>query len=93
MRFPKDYKERIKFYNAWLKEFGDLTCFYCDVETSPHHERMHERQTTIDHLVPKSKGGLNKTPNLVIACNSCNNKKKDLTLEEFLPTIGKIIKI
>ncbi len=92
LRFPKDSKERIKFYNKWLEQFGDFKCFYCDVETSPHHEETHNRKTTIDHLVPKSKGGLNKTPNLVIACFNCNQKKQNLTLEEFLPIIGKVLK-
>lgn len=36
---------------------------------------------TIDHVVPKSKGGADTWENLVTACNKCNNKKGDRTPE------------
>jgi 5-methylcytosine-specific restriction endonuclease McrA len=37
---------------------------------------------TIDHIVPKSKGGDDTWENLVAACVNCNNKKGDHTPEE-----------
>jgi len=37
---------------------------------------------TIDHIIPKSKGGEDSWENLVTACIKCNNKKGDRTLEE-----------
>lgn len=38
--------------------------------------------TTIDHVLPKSRGGLNTYQNLVTACEDCNGKKGDRTPEE-----------
>jgi 5-methylcytosine-specific restriction endonuclease McrA len=37
---------------------------------------------TIDHIVPKSRGGLDSWDNLVTACIKCNNKKANKTPEE-----------
>jgi 5-methylcytosine-specific restriction endonuclease McrA len=37
---------------------------------------------TVDHIIPKAKGGPDSWENLVAACVSCNNKKGDRTLHE-----------
>ena len=37
---------------------------------------------TIDHIIPKSKGGEDDWENLTTACIKCNNKKGDRTPEE-----------
>lgn len=37
---------------------------------------------TIDHIIPKSRGGEDSWENLVTACIRCNNKKGDRTPEE-----------
>jgi len=37
---------------------------------------------TLDHIVPKSRGGQNKWENLVTCCHLCNHKKADRTPEE-----------
>ena len=39
------------------------------------------RHLTIDHVIPKSKGGSEDWDNLVVACSSCNTKKGDKLLE------------
>ncbi len=41
-----------------------------------------ETSLTIDHIVPKSKGGDDSWENLVAACVKCNNKKGDRTPED-----------
>ena len=40
------------------------------------------RNLTIDHIIPKCKGGKDTYLNLVVACNSCNTKKGDKLLEQ-----------
>ncbi|MBA4317814.1 MAG: HNH endonuclease [Flavobacterium sp.] len=39
-------------------------------------------QLTIDHIIPKSKGGDDSWENLVSACMPCNNKKGDMKPDE-----------
>jgi 5-methylcytosine-specific restriction endonuclease McrA len=48
-------------------------CAYCGRSDLP---------LTIDHVVPKSRGGNDSWENLVCACTMCNNRKGDRTLEE-----------
>ena len=48
-------------------------CTYC---------QRADLQLTIDHIVPKSKGGDDTWENLVTACVKCNNKKGDRSPEE-----------
>ena len=40
------------------------------------------KQLTIDHIIPRSKGGKSSWTNLVTACNRCNVLKGDKTLEQ-----------
>jgi len=40
------------------------------------------RSLTIDHVIPRSKGGQDTWDNLVLACSSCNVKKSDKLLEQ-----------
>ena len=51
----------------------DNICQYCGVSKVP---------LTIDHIIPKGKGGLDTWENLVTACKPCNQKKGDKTPEE-----------
>ncbi|MFZ2325142.1 MAG: HNH endonuclease [Ignavibacteriaceae bacterium] len=37
---------------------------------------------TVDHVIPKARGGDDTWENLITACTFCNNKKGDHTLEE-----------
>ena len=49
------------------------TCQYCGMTKIP---------LTIDHIIPKGRGGNNTWENLVAACKKCNQKKGNKTPEE-----------
>jgi len=50
----------------------DFTCQYCNSKSD----------LTIDHVIPKSRGGKDTWENLTTACNTCNVKKGNRTPEE-----------
>ena len=49
-------------------------CQYCG-------NKFDARRLTLDHVIPKSKGGKAEWSNLVAACHACNHKKADRTPE------------
>lgn len=51
------------------------TCYYCG-----------SKGNTIDHVIPRSKGGKTTFNNLVCACEQCNTEKGDFDLNKFLNT-------
>lgn len=62
------------------------TCQYCgrhDSELKAHEEM------TRDHIHPQDKGGQDVWKNVVLACNSCNNKKANYLLHEIGMTLKK----
>lgn len=48
-------------------------CAYCGKETSL--TGRDGPKATVDHVIPKCKGGLDHISNCVIACDPCNNAK------------------
>jgi 5-methylcytosine-specific restriction endonuclease McrA len=54
----------------------DHDCPYCSnpLGVSPH----------ADHIHPISAGGLSSVENMVYVCSSCNARKQDMTLQEFM---------
>jgi hypothetical protein len=42
------------------------------------------RHPSLEHMIPKSRGGLHVERNLLIVCVECNQDKRDLTLPEWL---------
>jgi 5-methylcytosine-specific restriction endonuclease McrA len=50
-------------------------CMYCAVRHRPD-------KLTLDHVIPKSRGGLKTWGNLVACCEKCNRFKADRTPEE-----------
>ena len=65
------------------------TCAYCGIETKPKNKAKNGLEyTTMDHVIPLSKGGDHTMENVVIACNSCNARKSDKT--EYLVGVDKV---
>lgn len=59
--------------NIWKRDKG--VCQYCG-------KKPPSDETSIDHIVPRSKGGLSTFPNCVLACMKCNCRKGSHTLKE-----------
>jgi len=51
----------------------DETCQYC---------AKRSRDLTLDHIIPRSRGGQSTWENLVASCRSCNGKKGNRLLKE-----------
>lgn len=67
----------------YLLEKFNRICVYCGAKDVP---------LEIEHIIPKSKGGTNRTDNLTLACQPCNQKKGNLSLDEFLVKKPEILK-
>lgn len=55
----------------------DKCCVYCQKELT-------KLDSTIDHLIPKCKGGDDEMTNLALACRQCNEKKGDYLPLDFV---------
>jgi 5-methylcytosine-specific restriction endonuclease McrA len=51
------------------------TCQYCQ-------QVLNTGDLTLDHVIPRSRGGETTWENLVACCNLCNNKKGNRTPDE-----------
>lgn len=83
-RYVKTDHHKVPLSKSNIFRRDGHTCVYCG-----HNKRQ---DLTIDHVIPKSKGGKNTWNNLVTACFKCNNKKGSLDLEEFGAEIEKPIR-
>jgi len=71
------YYARIPFKNIVLSRKNIIkrdgnSCQYCNSTVD----------LTIDHIIPRSRGGKDTWENLVTACNSCNHRKGNRTPKE-----------
>lgn len=67
VRFSEMYPSRSMIYKR-----DKNTCQYCGAQS----------KLTIDHVIPRCRGGGNTWDNMVVACSSCNTKKGDKLLEQ-----------
>lgn len=75
----------------WVREWRirrllkyDKWCVYCqcDLDRIPNSPR----QLTLDHWIPKSRGGSNRLKNLVLACAVCNRRKGAMPAFDYIAT-------
>ncbi len=65
-------KLRVRRWRQSLHIHTDQCCIYCGKQSE-----------SIDHVLPRSRGGLSVTENCVPACLSCNGKKSDTDVFEW----------
>lgn len=71
-KFPKHY---VKFNRRNIYQRDHFTCQYCA-------EKLPREELTIDHIVPRSRGGKSTWTNVVLACVSCNTLKGNMILDK-----------
>lgn len=69
----RSFKVRFSKKNVYIRD--DFTCQYCG-------KQFPLSKLTIDHIIPRSKGGKNDWRNVVAACGPCNHKKGDRTPDQ-----------
>lgn len=67
-----------KEFPQYIRERDQFTCRYCG-----------QFGNTVDHVWPRSRGGICTPANCVCACQACNNLKDSLSVAEFLGLIGQ----
>lgn len=65
------YRRQVPMTRAGVLRRDRRSCAYCG-----------KRADTIDHVVPRSRGGTHCWENCVAACRSCNSRKADRLVEE-----------
>lgn len=74
IKFP--YSFRKAMYSVTYKLKGKHKCFYCSSE-------ILNKKATLDHLYPQDFGGPTIPNNLVPCCMKCNNRKSNMTEEQY----------
>ncbi|WP_285889375.1 HNH endonuclease [Paenibacillus glycanilyticus] len=62
-----------KDFRSYILTRDNYTCHFCG-----------QYGDTIDHMLPRAKGGHTTPDNCVVACNECNQSKADKDIEEFM---------
>ena len=76
---------KIPRFGNTLKTYKD-TCFYCGTH-------LEEYSRDVDHLIPKSKGGIKSNDNKVFSCVKCNRLKDNMTPQEFVVFLESAIRL
>jgi 5-methylcytosine-specific restriction endonuclease McrA len=83
-------KEKTKRYTTFSKKLvwkrDNYTCQYCGKTKSQMEDDGFI--LTIDHIVPRCKGGQNTFDNTVACCSDCNSKKDSTDIVKFCKIMG-----
>ncbi len=69
----RPHRQRVAFNRRNVFRRDEQRCQYCG-------ERTHD--LTLDHVVPRSRGGPTSWENVVACCRACNARKRDRTPDE-----------
>ena len=72
-RYVRFFRNDVVLNRVNILKRDDFTCQYCSKRSG---------SMTIDHIIPRNKGGKDTWINLVAACGKCNTKKGDSLLEK-----------
>lgn len=71
-QYDKMPQPKVHFSRRNLFKRDQMTCQYCGCQPG-------SSELTIDHVLPRSQGGITSWENTVLACVDCNRKKADRT--------------
>ena len=71
--YPRNARRKFRqsIFEAW-----EWKCAYCDKD-------LDVKSATIDHILPKFKGGHNVKSNMICSCSKCNRSKGSVLLEDW----------
>ena len=72
LKYIRHFRRNLRANRNRIYKRDGYECVYCGSH----------RDLTLDHVIPKSRGGANTWTNLVTSCQKCNLKKADRTPEE-----------
>lgn len=81
-RYDRYRESTVTFSRRNIFKRDHSTCQYCGI-------RPGTEELTIDHVKPKSTGGLSTWENCVLACVACNSRKANRTPEQAGMTLRK----
>lgn len=70
-----EHLKKLKYSRNSVLKRDSFTCMYCGTVKNRH-------DLTVDHIIPRSKGGKSVWLNIVTSCKPCNTKKADKTLQD-----------
>jgi len=89
-KIEKEVKK--KLFDVFVQCYAenDFRCIYCNEKMSLSWGE--EYSFSIDHVIPKSKGGLDTPDNLVFCCAECNFLKGNRDVDYFLNNLDRLKK-
>ncbi|MCY3023520.1 MAG: HNH endonuclease [Planctomycetota bacterium] len=73
--FNGRFSKEVRFSRRNIFERDNNTCQYCGRKRDRH-------ELTLDHVIPRSRGGTSTWSNIVLACIKCNMRKGDRLPQE-----------
>ena len=89
------YQKHVPYSKTNIGTRDNWSCQYCGI-------KLRRNEISIDHIIPRSRGGKNTFENCVCCCKTCNNKKDNKTPTEarmvllskpYSPTIGEFLQL
>lgn len=77
------------FHGETRREFAARWEFFMHRRLTDDPAFIYHRQATVDHIIPRSRGGSDHRKNLMVMCADCNSSKGEMDLFEFVRKNGK----
>ncbi len=83
LKREKERARELRKSTWWKRKISSGECYYCG-------RKFEQKDLTMDHKIPLSRGGRSSKDNLVPACKECNNAKKNLLPAEWTEYLERL---